>query len=262
MDNFLYLPKILALYRNPLLFIFDKLRWIGSGKIFTVALRNGLRFKIHSGNSDINSVTEIFISEMYRPFFDWIPQALSPVIVDVGANVGLVSIAAAKRFPKARVFAFEPNPHILPLLEENVRLNAAQSNIFLRPFCVAGEGGIRPVFYRPGERGGATLFRKDAPGTETFEATCVPLSEIFNIIQSDVIDFLKVDCEGAEYEIFKHSSPEDFRKIKFILAECHEPFVSAEQLGELLGQQGFSVEYAPAFSTLYAYNKNSRLRKT
>jgi FkbM family methyltransferase len=45
----------------------------------------------------------------------------SGVFVDVGANVGFISQQVARRFPKARVFAFEPNPRIYPILQKNLK---------------------------------------------------------------------------------------------------------------------------------------------
>ena len=52
------------------------------------------------------------------------------MFVDIGAHVGLASIAFAKSFPKARVFAFEPIPATFADLEWNVRANNLSHAIF------------------------------------------------------------------------------------------------------------------------------------
>lgn len=51
------------------------------------------------------------------------------VVYDIGANVGLYSIAISKYQPKARVYAFEPNPDAFSRMNANLRLNKVQSNV-------------------------------------------------------------------------------------------------------------------------------------
>jgi len=68
------------------------------------------RFKMLSGSYEFFLV---------RYICEALPE--NGVFVDVGANVGFISQQVARRFPKVRVFAFEPNPRIYPILQKNLK---------------------------------------------------------------------------------------------------------------------------------------------
>ena len=80
--------------------------------------RDGLSLDL-SALIDLLVVKETFVDDVYGlATLDVSPGEL---IVDVGAGVGDFTLAAARRFPKSEVHAFEPNPRAFELLERNVR---------------------------------------------------------------------------------------------------------------------------------------------
>lgn len=68
------------------------------------------RFKMLSGGYE---------TFLVRSICEALPE--NGVFVDIGANVGYISRQIARRFPNARVFAFEPNPRIYPILQKNLK---------------------------------------------------------------------------------------------------------------------------------------------
>jgi len=72
--------------------------------------------------------------------------------VDVGANVGIYSLALAGL--GARVWAFEPSSAVRPALVHTVGLNRAEDRVRVLPFAVGAENG--QASSRPTSRGPTT----------------------------------------------------------------------------------------------------------
>lgn len=115
-------------------------------------------------------------------------------IVDVGANLGFFSLAARSFYPHARIYAYEPNPRILPLL----RANAAAVDVQVFAEAVGG-------------RGGTVMLRDDGPSNQArvmeglADGHAVPQVTMETVMEraGGAVDLLKLDCEGAEWEILR-----------------------------------------------------------
>ena len=124
-------------------------------------------------------------------------------ILDVGANIGLYSIRFAKRFPNARVFAFEPMPISHAFLQRNVAANAVGSRVTTFNYGLSETGGVVEFFISPAAGTNASL--KNVAGAQ--DATSVigltlTLDQWVNN-QKIVPDFIKCDVEGAELLVFR-----------------------------------------------------------
>ena len=93
----------------------------------------------------------------------------------------------------------------------------------------------------------------DVPGTS--------LDQIFQDLELERCDFLKMDCEGSEYEIIFGASDHILRRIKHIYLEYHDGFTSYshKDLADFLQKKGFRVELLPncahhELGLLYAFN--------
>lgn len=129
--------------------------------------------------------------------------------VDVGANVGVWSVPAARRIgPAGRVLAFEPNPWAAGLLRRNVAANAGMSLASIEVFetAVGREPGFAELFSWDMEAGSsrATLHR-GAVASETATHINVPVTTIDESIEGPV-DVLKIDVEGHEAGVLAGAS--------------------------------------------------------
>src|SRR5688572_6270418 len=61
---------------------------------------------------------EIFVSQIYYRPEMWIPK--HPIIMDVGANIGLYCIWASRRYQPKTIYCYEASPRTFPYLEDNV----------------------------------------------------------------------------------------------------------------------------------------------
>lgn len=138
-------------------------------------------------------------------------------LFDIGANVGLYSIAFAKRFPESKVIAFEPIPAIEKELMRNLILNNV-ANVSVANFGLSDHCSEIP-FYFDATATGAT---SGAPLGAEFEPTTTIMAPVKTLdsltIQPDII---KCDVEGAELLVFKGGAK--------LFAE-HRPIIQCEML--------------------------------
>jgi FkbM family methyltransferase len=131
------------------------------------------------------------------------------VVVDIGANIGLFPISLRDRKPK-KVICVEPsNSLIEPLRKNTIKLPFPVKVCNYGISAMSGEKAITKTDWIYGNHGASTF------KTETFERF---LKE--NAL--DRIDFLKVDCEGGEYDIFTEKNRKFITEnVGYIAGEWH-----------------------------------------
>lgn len=227
-----------SIFRNPFHYFYAKLSRNRS-EVGIVHLRNGAVFKMHMGNSDVNSITEIFGTNAYSDFFSKIKKG--DTFVDIGANIGIISVAAALH--GASIVAFEPNPHLIELLKENLSLNAVTGEV--REQGVGAQSGKRNLNFTPTMWGGASFYKTDG---DAILIDCVGINDFLDPLVS--IDFMKIDIEGGEKEILDAVSTVNLGKIKNIFIEYHEPYASCDFVVNRLKEDGFAVTISDEFSAV------------
>jgi len=130
------------------------------------------------------------------------------VFIDIGANCGVATIILAKQNPNSTIYSFEPDPNVFKYLEKNVSLNGLQ-NVKLYNKAVAKEETKNITLFLHPEYSGGNTTCSSIEGSKTFfnkdlvrcEVECISLDEIIQNNNIEKIQLLKIDCEGAEYEI-------------------------------------------------------------
>lgn len=151
-----------------------------------------------------------------------IPFEPGDVVVDVGANIGMISIYLALKYPFITVYAIEPVPQNYDNLMENIKLNGIE-NIRVHAVAITGDGrDLDMIAHLESNSGGATGFLADMhlEGHQIFKVPSLMLSEFFRKCGINKCKLLKVDCEGAEYEILLNSSAV-LRQIEYLSGEFH-----------------------------------------
>jgi FkbM family methyltransferase len=120
------------------------------------------------------------------------------VFVDVGANIGLMSLFVSRYFPQASIHAFEAHPDTVAILKKNLLLNTFSGKISVYPYAL---GAVRSKVVISADtdanRGGASIVRQ---GTNAHEVDCFPLDEV---LKETRIDLLKIDVEGYELPVLE-----------------------------------------------------------
>ncbi|MDO8561297.1 MAG: FkbM family methyltransferase [bacterium] len=191
----------------------------------TAILRDGSRIKLRdTHSSDYSVMMEIASKDIYR-----LKSIKDPsIILDIGANIGVFTILAARRFPNAKVVAVEPQANNFAALEANVHRNKL-SNVELHRVAVSDSYGTTPLFIDDYNHGGHSIMVSQH-GSRVEQVGTVPLRHF------GVPDAIKIDCEGAEYTILK-----EIPDCKYIGIEIHETG-DQQSLVSAIISKGFSVE--------------------
>lgn len=130
-------------------------------------------------------------------------------ILDLGAHKGIVTTFFAKKFPDAIIHSYEPNPQLNAVLKRNTK---RFSNVVVYSEAVASNTDGIPFYISDRNVSSSVIpLGKIAP-------TIVPsitLQDAVNRIGGDV--FVKMDIEGAEYDVLKNIPPQ----VKEIIGEAH-----------------------------------------
>ena len=199
-------------------------------------LRNGLVIEGASGALIVPLYKEIWYRDEYGLRTDPLPPGAS--VIDVGANIGMFALFAAKDAGAARVLAYEPFPDSFALLHRNAEQNHLDA-ITPRPLALAGQAGTRELFLA-GRHGTNSLF---GGGDDTLRVECLTLADALARESIERCHFLKLDCEGAEYEILLQAPPTVLERIDRIALEYHDAKTTHTH-GELrawLERNGFTV---------------------
>jgi FkbM family methyltransferase len=125
---------------------------------------------------------------------------------DIGANVGVFSLPAAKKLQNGRVFAFEPAAWTFQRLLENVRLNDL-SNLQVMNVAVGDYSGEAILkINAKGKDGLNTLGRPTHEDSEIVATETVPITTLDDFVRQNSIshiDVMKIDTEGAELFVLR-----------------------------------------------------------
>ena len=176
-------------------------------------------------------------------FRDWefeLPLDWSSVerIVEIGGHVGAFALWAAAHAPSARIVSFEPEPRNFQDLRSNVERNGLSDRIVAVNAAAAAAAGRR-TFDVPLQRSKAAFASPAAEGS--VEVDCVPLERYLDDEVPERIHVLKLDCEGAEWEILPSLSDKTYDRIRNVIVGCHaQTHRQVDEMRELLGERGFA----------------------
>ncbi len=222
-------------------------RWGGRKETVLVTRRGGLRCVVPRPLA--SAFREVVVYDTYEITQMAGELGPAPVIVDLGANAGYFSLYTLAHMPGARVYAYEPLPGNLAVLERNRAQNPGLGDR-LRVFAKAVTG--RPcdsiefhVQATSDVSMSASLDKRALSGdSRSVRVEATTLDQIIESNKLDTIDLLKIDCEGAEYEILFETPPVRFERIRRIVLETHVrpdlPWGHAD-IVKFLRTQGYAV---------------------
>jgi hypothetical protein len=162
------------------------LRYGTEGGRTIVYLPEGLRLiGLHNPSYSVNEIlNEVFIDHVYGE-----PNLRDRIAVDIGAGIGDSALYFAL-MGASEVYAFEPNREFYEIASENVKMNKLDNRIHL--FNEAVNGGNNQ-------------------------------SSLDRVLRENSLDhiFLKIDCEGCEYDIVLNSDDNVFERIQDLSLEYH-----------------------------------------
>lgn len=147
------------------------------------------------------------------------------VVIDIGANVGCVSIWLAKKFKFLKIYSFEAHPTNFSNLIKNINDNGV-TNVIAKNLAVSSEDDkLVEITLNPRNTGSSSIFKVDSNSQNTAKVKTITLDSIIKNNNISKIRFLKLDCEGSEFDILKNSKFIHQIPIDYVAVEIHT-FVS------------------------------------
>ena len=160
------------------------------------------------------------------------------LIVDLGSNIGASVVYFRRRFPASRIVAVEPDPHAFELLRRNT---AAYDGIELRNVAVTAEPG--PVTLYQHQESWVSSLHSGWQGAAPITVQGETLGAILRDAGVDQVDLLKMDVEGAEFQILP--AFERLPDVQALICEVHG-YLADRPIEELVRcLEGFRVEAPP-----------------
>ena len=170
------------------------------------------------------------------------------IVVDVGASIGYYTLIAARIVGnKGKVFAFEPDPKNFEILKKNVEINKYH-NVVLEQKAVSSITGKINLYSSEGI--GFHSTNNPNSTSPAFPVESVSLDDYFgkrNLL--DKIDFVKIDVEGAEFQVLKGMTTILKQSLHLkIFTEFMKYFlvqvgVEPKNMLQLLSDNGFDFSY-------------------
>jgi len=193
----------------------------------------------------VDSVTYLYgINEIFKTnIYKFNSSSNEPFIIDCGSNIGLSVIYFKQLYPHSIIKAFEPDPNIFKTLTFNVK-SFGFKDVELHQKAIWKQNEILNFKQEGGFSGRIPMINDEH---NIIDVEAISLQEI---IGSKKIDFLKIDIEGAEYEVLK-SCKDNLQNVEHIFIEYHshkDEKQTLHEILEILQNQGFRYHVLEAFT--------------
>ena len=202
-----------------------------------IYIMNSLSFKFKEINytfeynaqdlSELWCIDEIVKNNEY--LLDQFVNNDSKCFIDIGANCGVATIILAKQNPLSIIYSFEPDKQLFKILQNNIIKNNLTN---VKTFNMAvSKDGVKELTLclHPDYSGGNTTY-SDVDAFKSFfnnrninsyTVECISLDKFIDANNITEIELLKIDCEGAEYDILYNSVFLKNKCIKNMVGEFH-----------------------------------------
>jgi FkbM family methyltransferase len=194
----------------------------------------GQGIEVRPGTTDLGSLQDLLTTRFYLPMWELPTNAH---IVDLGGNIGTAAADFAASHPSARVITVEMDRSNYELCRRNTstfgtRVTALHAAIWHKNETVRYDGDGEDGFH---------ITNGSDPSRSVEGITMKELIRRFNLPR---IDYLKIDIEGAERQLFQDPDLDWLTQVHTLCCEVHAPDLFALISG-ILEAEGFDVEKDP-----------------
>ncbi|MDX1951875.1 MAG: FkbM family methyltransferase [Verrucomicrobiota bacterium] len=168
----------------------------------------------------VNSLQDVFCHPYYWQLYNWFEQP-PRLIVDLGAHCAHFSMLAEVCFRvqfgegEREYLLVEPNPDLIPVIQRNLARSGLCPNHQLKQGLVGKREGTDSLWVCSSNYLSASL--QQGPSTRSVSAEYFDLEKL---IGNRPVDLLKIDIEGAEYELVANY-PKLFERVEKLIIEIH-----------------------------------------
>jgi FkbM family methyltransferase len=180
---------------------------------------------------------------------------MSGTFIDVGAHIGYYSLQAASMAgPNGHVISIEPNPQTLPKLRGNIGASNAQT-VSVWPVACADKESTLQFYAAPESNTGESSFSKENASQEgaapvAYSVRARRLDAIVKEAKLQRVDVIKIDVEGAEFEVLQGASQ---------TLDHFRPVLIIELVQDQLKSMGSSIDQVTQFLVSHGYVQSRRV---
>ena len=182
----------------------------------------GRVFHYRTGGDDAAALNEVLFRKGTRAEYHFPIEGEPEVLFDIGGHIGSASVHFAQRFPNAKIFTFEPAPDNFELLKLNTE---PYPNVRAFNFGLGSNTGTFQMAGRQDglDTGARSLLKEVVPTAgRTIEVHVKSVREFLEENQIGKVDFIKIDTEGAEYDILTAFPVEVLKEVQWMIGELHD----------------------------------------
>lgn len=202
----------------------------------TLRLQTGAQIRIEEFMT-LCIVHELFVEEVYE--IPGLPEQSLKLAVDIGANSGLFALWFKQRYPQARVLCFEPFPTNYDRLRHTIESNGL-TNVEAHQAAVGGCARQEKLYIHPKNVGGHSIV--DSVGDESINVNVRALAEVIESLDGQQVDYLKLDCEGAEREILEAMTQKQAEQVARVVYEPSPELYAVTELENHLSGLGYRIK--------------------
>lgn len=202
------------------------------GHSITSATYKGMKFFFRY--QDMSAIDETLMRGEYSFILPALQSMDSPIIVDIGMNVGDFAVMALACNPHSNIIGIEAHPDTAKIAEKNASLNNQKSWVV---YNRAAWKNCETIYL---ETGAASVSTKISTSGK-LGVQGIDMPSLFKILPHEKIDIMKIDIEGAEEE-FLCSYPEWLSHIQHLIVEIHPLACDEAKIRNVLNQYFSQVD--------------------
>ena len=203
--------------------------------------KTDLRIKIRVRSTDLMTLTNVWMINEYD--IEDFEINVNDTVIDIGAHIGLFSLLVSQLCKTGKILSFEPVRENFDLLVSNLKLNHIENVL---PFNMAVSKNLDKLnLFLNDDQSAHSIFPKSS---KSISVESTSLQKIFEENKIHSCKLLKLDCEGAEYEIIDSLPSEYLNKIQNIVMEYHSADTKPELVKNLIlkiKNAGFKIKTRP-----------------
>jgi FkbM family methyltransferase len=167
----------------------------------------GYTLLYNSGNSIIKRLKSeaIFEEKMSKAIVNDLRRFSSSFFLDIGANIGFISLYVAREVPQAKIYAFEPGPRQASLLEKTIEVNGLKLRIMPSRVALSDSIGTQTFYTHPMRDMAKDGFEDTGRGekAQQIRVETITLDTWWKKNGKPKIGVVKIDTEGAELLVLR-----------------------------------------------------------
>jgi FkbM family methyltransferase len=195
--------------------LFFRFRWLFRGAPVSI---DGISFRLDESLRRLKVNTEPELREAFRKSLQ-----KGDTVIDIGANLGLHSLYIAQIVgPEGRIYAFEPIPSNIRLLQRNIRLNAFENQVTVVDAALSNSDDQYIEMSAPsdGVAVAAAINKNGKSGEQVIKVRNLHLDDY--VMEKKLHPrLIKIDVEGAEHEVLKGAEKTLLQHRPILVVEVH-----------------------------------------